>query len=159
MEFQRLQWLFPVAVALHNTEEAVWMPSWESAHAARLPFHPPSAARIWLALLAFTLAAFVIAHLSARKGPRSFWAYLLFGYIVAVLANVFVPHLPAAILFRGYAPGVLTAVAINLPVMCCLAVLSVRDGWVAGWKAVAFAVAVPAFLGSMIVAILAPSIL
>ncbi len=154
-----MQWLFPVVVTLHNTEEAIWMPSWESAHAASLPFHPPTAARIWLVLLAFTLAAFAISYLSARKGPRSAWAYLLFGYIVAVLANVLVPHLPAAILFHGYAPGVVTAVAINLPVMCWLALLSVRDGWVAGWKAVAFAIAVPAFWGSMIIAILAPSIL
>jgi len=25
MSFQELQWLFPVAVTLHNSEEAVWM--------------------------------------------------------------------------------------------------------------------------------------
>lgn len=31
------------------------------------------------------------------------------------LANVFLPHIPAAILAGGYSPGVLTAALVNLP--------------------------------------------
>ena len=146
MEFRRLQWLFPIALTLHNLEEAIWMPSWASAHAAYLPFHPPSAPRTWLALFAFTLAAFATTYLSARRGPQSFWACLLFGYIVAMFVNVFVPHLPAAIFFHEYAPGVVTAVAINLPVMSFLSYRAIREEWVRGSKAVAFGFAFP-FLG------------
>jgi hypothetical protein len=33
----------------------------------------------------------------------------------ALLWNVFLPHLSAMVVFRGYAPGGLTALAINLP--------------------------------------------
>jgi hypothetical protein len=32
MRLERLLWMFPVAVTLHNLEEAVWLPAW-SQHA------------------------------------------------------------------------------------------------------------------------------
>ena len=60
-----------------------------------------------------------------------------------MLVNVVVPHIPAAIIFRGYAPGVVTAVLINLPVLTFLSVRAIKDGYVSGRKAVAFAVGVP----------------
>ncbi len=155
MTFSKLQWLFPIAVTLHNAEEAIWMPRWSAGHAAQLPVRPPGAAEILAALVVFTAAAFAVTYLSARRGPGSIGAYLMFGYIIAMLANVFVPHLPAAIVFRGYAPGVVTAVFINLPVMSLLAVRMVRDGWVHGWKVTVFGVGVPLVLGGVIVAWLA----
>lgn len=155
MDFGKLQWLFPLAVTLHNAEEAIWMPSWDARHVAELPVHPPGAFEIRLVLVVLTLAALVITSLSALRGPQSIPAYLTFGYIVAMLANVFVPHVPAAILFRGYAPGLVTAVFINLPLMTLLAVRAVRDGWVSGWKAIAFAAGVPLVVGGGIVAWLA----
>lgn len=147
MSFAKSQWLFPVAVLLHNGEEAIWMPSWSAAHAAQLPIHPPGALVVKLALVVLTLAAFVVTYLSARYRPQSFWAYLLFGCIVAMLANVFVPHVPAAIWFRGYAPGVVTAVLINLPVMSYLTARAVKEEWVCGRRAVLFGVGVPLILG------------
>lgn len=88
-------------------------------------------------------AAYVVTFLSARHGRESIWTYLLFGYIVAMLVNVFVPHVPAAFVFRSYAPGLVTAVAVNLPVMTFLLIRALRDGYVSGLKAVMFAVAVP----------------
>jgi len=150
MTFKRLQWLFPLALTLHNGEEAIWMPEWDLQHAAQLPLHPPGAAKIRFALGVLTVAAFAVTYLSARKGPQSIWAYLTFGYIVAVLANVLVPHVPAAIAFRGYAPGVVTAVLINLPLMSILAIRAVRERWVTGWKAAVFGVGVPLVLAGMV---------
>ena len=47
-----------------------------------------------------------------------------------MLVNVFVPHLPAALWFRSYAPGVVTAVLVNLPLMSYLAVRALREQWV-----------------------------
>jgi hypothetical protein len=85
-----------------------------------------------------------------RKGKESVWAYLLFGYIVAMLANVFIPHIPASFEFRSYTPGVVTAVLINLPVMGFLSIRAVREGWVSGRKAVVFGVAVPLAIAAMI---------
>ncbi len=33
-----------------------------------------------------------------------------------MLGNVFIPHVPAAILLGGYAPGIVTAVLLNFPI-------------------------------------------
>lgn len=150
MRFRKLQWLFPIAVTLHNTEEAIWMPEWALRYAGRLSLEPPSAAEIRVALIVLTVAAFLATYLSHRAGPNSVWAYLLFGYIVATLANVVVPHVPASFVFHGYTPGVVTAVLINLPVMSYLAWLAVRERWVSGGKVVVFGIVVPLVLGGAI---------
>lgn len=124
------------------------MPSWDLRHAPELPVHPPGVFQNRVVLVLLSVAAFVVTLLSARRAPQSSWAYLTFGFIVAMLTNVFVPHLPAAIRFRGYAPAAITATAINLPLMTFLAVRAVGDGWVSGWKAVAFGAGVPLALRS-----------
>ena len=129
------------------------MPGWAARHAAQLPVQPPSAAKIRFALLALTVVAWVVTYFSDCEGRESIWAYLLFGGIVAMLLNVFVPHVPATFVFRSYTPGVVTAVLINLPVMTFLAIGMMRDGWVSGWKAAAFAVGVPVALAGMIAAL------
>ena len=149
MSFQKLQWLFPLAVTLHNSEEAVWFPAWWIRHAQEVPVQPnPVAFRF--ALAGLTVAAFVVTYLSARKGKESVWAYLTFGYIVAMLANVFIPHIPASLVLRSYTPGVVTAVLINLPVMSFLAIQAVRERWVSGRKAVTFGIAVPLAIAAII---------
>jgi hypothetical protein len=154
MSFSKMQWLFPVAVTLHNGEEALFMPSWDLNHKSQLPLHP-SAAAIWAALLVLTAAAYVITALSAKRGPQSTPAYLLFGSITAMLLNVFLPHIPAAIVFKGYAPGVITAVLINLPLMSILLFLALREHWVSGIKAALHSVLVPLALASSIAAFFA----
>ena len=75
--------------------------------------------------------------------------------IVAMLLNVFVPHVPATLVFHSYTPGVVTAVLINLPLMTWLALSSVREEWVSGVKALAFAVLVPLGLAGIIAALFA----
>jgi hypothetical protein len=150
MSFKKLQWLFPIAVTLHNGEEAIWMPGWALRHAGRLPMHPPGALLVRVMLIALVIAAFAVTYLSEREGPRSVWAYLLFGGIVAMLVNVFVPHVPATLSFRSYTPGVVTAVLANLPVMSYLALRAVRERWVSGGRAAAFGVGVPVGLGGAI---------
>jgi hypothetical protein len=71
------------------------------------------------------------------------WRYLVFGYNIAMLVNVFLPHVPSAIMFQGYAPGVVTAVFVNLPVLALLTGLAIKDRYVVGRKAVAFGIGVP----------------
>lgn len=135
------------------------MPRWASRHAreiSALPFRAlrsvagnlPDAMTIHVALLQLTIAAFVVTYLSTRSSKQSLWAYLMFGGIVAMLANVFAPHLPATLVFGSYTPGVVIALLINLPVMSWLALRAVREGWVSGRKAVAFGAGVPVALGA-----------
>jgi len=149
MSFQKLQWLFPIAVTFHNSEEALWLPAWWVRHAKEVPVHPGAGAFRY-ALAGLTVAAFVVTYLSDRKGKESIWTYLMFGYIVAMLANVFIPHIPAYLVFRSYTPGLVTAVLINLPVMGILSIRAVREGWVSGRKAAAFGVAVPLAIAGVI---------
>jgi hypothetical protein len=133
---------FPIAITAHNIEEAIWLPGFVAAHRTELPWTvAPVEFRFALAVL--TVAAWVVTYLSWRTGPKRVWAYLLFGCIVAMLVNVVVPHIPAAIIFRGYAPEVVTAVLFNVPVMTLLSVWAIKDGYVSGRKAVAFGVGVP----------------
>ena len=68
-----------------------------------------------------------------------------------VVIDLLVPHVPVAILLRGYAPGAVTAVLINLPVMSILAIRMLRERWVSGWKAAGFGVGVPLVMGGAIV--------
>jgi hypothetical protein len=152
MRFEKLQWLFPIAVAVHNSEEAFFMPKWVSVHNAQLPFHPGTA-KIWLGLLLLTVAAFVVTYRSAQKGRQSVWAYLLFGYVAAMLGNVVVPHVPATLAYGEYTPGVVTAIVINLPVMALLLFKAVREQWVSGTKATTYALLVPFVIGAAIVAL------
>jgi len=147
--FRRSQWLFPIATTAHNLEEAIWLPRFVAAHASELPWHvEPGQFRFGLVVL--TVAAWIVTYFSWRRGRQTWWAYMLFGYIVAMLVNVFVPHIPAAIVFGGYAPGVVTAVVVNLPVMAFLVVRALRERYVSGSKAVVFAVAVPVSIALMI---------
>jgi hypothetical protein len=149
MSFQKLQWLFPIAVTFHNSEEALWFPAWWARHAKEVPVHPGAGAFRY-AVAGLTVAAFVVTYLNERRGKESIWAYLMFGYIVAMLANVFIPHIPASFVFHSYTPGAVTAVLINLPVMGFLSIRAVREGWVSGRKAVVFGVAVPLAIAGMI---------
>jgi len=55
---------------------------------------------------------------------------------------------------RSYMPGVATAVALNLPVLSLLVVLAVREGYVSGWKAVAYSAGVAGLLIAIIPALL-----
>jgi hypothetical protein len=149
--FRRTQWFFPVAVTLHNFEEAASMPKWISVHSSQLPLDP-GRGFVWTGLLVVTLAAFAVTALSAREGEESPWAYLLFGAISTMLLNVFIPHLPATLFFGGYTPGVVTAVLINLPLMSILLFQAVRDRWVSGRKAIVYAPLVPVAVGGSIAA-------
>src|ERR1051326_6782000 len=84
---------------------------------------------------------------------RSVWAYLLFGYITAMLANVLLPHVPATLAFGQYTLGVASAVLINLPVMSVLLFRAVREQCVSGLNAIAAALMVPLAIAGAIVAL------
>ncbi len=73
-----------------------------------------------------------------------------------MLANVFIPHIPATLAFGEYTPGVVTAVLVNLPVMSLLLFKAVREQWVGGVKALAYALLVPLAVGGAILTLFAP---
>lgn len=140
MSFQSLQWLFPVAVTLHNGEEAIWFPEW-SRRARRWPA-PVENGVFLFAVVVFTLLAFVVTWLSVRSGKQTLWTYLYFGYMAATLANAFIPHIAVSVATRSYMPGVATATVVILPVLSLLTWLALKEGYVSGWKATEYSVGV-----------------
>jgi hypothetical protein len=151
MSFGNLQWLFPIVITLHNAEEAVWLPDW-SKRVGR--WHSPIAPGVFrFAAAVLTVLAFVVTWLSAGSGKQTVWTYLAFGYMVAMLANVLIPHVAASVALRSYTPGVATAVVLNLPVLSLLVVLALREGYVSGWEAAAYSAGVASLLALSIPAL------
>ncbi|MBV8708676.1 MAG: HXXEE domain-containing protein [Acidobacteriaceae bacterium] len=124
--FERLQWMFPLAVTLHNLEEAIWLPSWAAGHNTELSWQV-TAVHFRLALVFLTVAAYLVTWLSRKHGEQSRWTYLFVAYTFVMFLNVFVPHVPATVLFHGYTPGMVTAVIVNLPVTTTLLALAVQE--------------------------------
>ena len=54
------------------------------------------------ALVILTFAAYLVTSFSVRFARHRGWLYLFVGYTFAVFLNVWVPHVPASILFRTY---------------------------------------------------------
>lgn len=146
--FRRLQWLFPILVTLHNGEEAIAFPAWSQRAASWYPHTTPAEVRF--GAVVFALFAFVVTYFSFRSGKQSTGAYLTFGYMVAMVANAFLPHVVASLWLRSYTPGVITAVLLNIPMLTFLAWLAGKEGFVSGRKAWTYAVLVPLVLLALI---------
>jgi hypothetical protein len=144
MSFGNLQWLFPTVVTLHNAEEALWLPGWSKRAGSWYAPVAPGVFRFAAAVL--TVLAFAVTWLSSESGKQTVCTYLAFGYMVAMLANVLVPHITASVALRSYMPGVATAVTLNLPVLSLLVVMALREGYVSGWKAAAYSAGVAGLL-------------
>ena len=113
MPLVTLAWLFTAGVLVHNTEEALYLPAW-AAHAGR--WHVPVGSnefRFAVAVLSVALVGVVVA--ASVSGPGSLAAYLLCGYVLAMVLNAVVPHLVASVATRRYMPGTATALVFNLP--------------------------------------------
>jgi len=124
-----LLWLVPLLLTLHNLEEAVFMKGFLDRFAARIPILPSvSYGQFLLALGLVTLAPYVFA----ASGPlerRSRAFLLVLGTQMVVLVNV-AAHLAVAIWARGYAPGLVTALLVNLPFSVFLFRRALRGSWV-----------------------------
>ena len=142
MSFQNLLWFFPIAVTLHNAEEAIWLPDW-TKRTRRWPV-PVEPGVFRFAVVVLTILVFAVTWLSARSGKQSVWTYLVFGSMVVTLGNALVPHIALTIAMRRYMPGVATAVAINLPLISMLVVLALREGYVSVAKAAMYSIGVAA---------------
>jgi hypothetical protein len=118
MSFLLLCWLFAVAITLHNLEEALWLPQW-SKSAGRWA-HPVGTREFRFAVVRLTAPAYGAAYLAVVSGKETVGAYLISGYALSMLLNVFFPHLLATLIMRRYAPGMATALLLNLPVTLLL---------------------------------------
>jgi heme/copper-type cytochrome/quinol oxidase subunit 3 len=102
MTFGATTWAFVIAVAIHNLEEAIWLPAWSQSaqvwHRAVTTFEFRFAAVVLTVLAAATAA---LANLQGKGGAG---AYLVTGYALTVLLNVVFPWSA-----RGGVPSIFAA--------------------------------------------------
>ena len=129
-------WLIPSFIALHNVEEAITFPRYLpvaralAPHSVRSFLDHVTYPEVLLALTVATLVPLAaVAWANAR--PTSQLALWLAVTIQVVMSMNALWHLLAAMfLFRGYAPGVITALAVNLPFSAYLLRRAVVERWV-----------------------------
>ncbi|HEY0650569.1 HXXEE domain-containing protein [Phenylobacterium sp.] len=121
---QRAAALLAGALMLHDLEEAVGYPLVRPAVLGLWPSAPPAEA-FWTSLAVVTVVGVALALWAGSGRPSGGKALALRAIAWVLLVNVLVPHVPAAFTLGGYAPGVVTAVAVNLPV-CLLALRLLR---------------------------------
>ncbi len=121
-----------MAIALHNFEEWLTFARFGEPFAALLarwglPIAFPPWSMMRIALAAATLVPIVLIWIAGRA-PFLWWKdAILAGVATVFLVNVLVPHLIAAIVVGGYAPGIVTALLLNLP-LCSLMIRHVARG-------------------------------
>lgn len=136
--------LSPFFFLLHNLEESLTMVQFVHANLQHLP--QPFR---WLEeTLQLTQPGFIVPvailtglmfalsfWIATQNGPR--WAQMAWSIAMLTLcANAFT-HILQGIWFLGYTPGLISAVALQLPITILAAVASVRAGWLSRAGAVA----------------------
>lgn len=128
MSLVSLGCLFTLGVLAHNAEEALFLPDW-SAGAGR--WHVAvDKSEFRLAVLALSLLLVAVAVAASFTGAKSVAAYLFTGSVLAMVANLFVPHVLATLALRRYMPGTASAVAFNLPLGGMFLYRALSEGYV-----------------------------
>jgi hypothetical protein len=135
MRSRSVLWLVPILLAVHNAEEALFFPRYLPFVLYRLQagwqavIAPLTTGQVGAALAVVTAVAFIVAWWSYQWPDSTMALWLVLLIQATVLLNV-VWHLAAAVvLFGGYAPGVVTALLINLPFSVYLLRRAARERW------------------------------
>jgi len=118
--------LFPLAITLHNLEEAIWLPGW-SQHARR--FHSPvQTGEFRFAVTVITLLAYLSTFLALKFPETSIWNHFFHGFLGAMIVNTFVPHLASTIFLRRYSPGLASGLLLLTPISSIILNQSIMSG-------------------------------
>ena len=131
----QLLWLVPVLAAVHNMEEAVAFPRYLPLVLERVPqawraiAGPITLGQVWAALGLVTLIPFALAIWTALRPELAAPVWLLLLIQATLLLNVLWHVSAATVLFDGYAPGLVTAVLVNLPFSIYLIWRAAKENW------------------------------
>jgi len=136
----RVLWAIPLALALHNAEEALTFPAFLPLVRERVPDVARGlAARIdvhalYTALVVVTLLVVLVVCWATWRpaSPVAPWCALAVQAVVAL--NVVSHVIVAATVVRGDSPGLVTALAVNAPLSIHLFRRARREGWIASWS-------------------------
>lgn len=128
----------PFLFALHNAEESLSMVEFSARHMAG--FHSVTQVQFLSALVLITGAAFILCYMAVGRFGRGVWAYVPLWIQSILFFNAF-SHIAITIHSGEAAPGVYTAVLVNIPFALALFRGALREGFVtargAFWSAVA----------------------
>jgi drug/metabolite transporter (DMT)-like permease len=132
--FSSLILIFPLAITLHNIEEALWLPQW-SRFAKR--YHKPvDRNEFYFALICVTLMAYLVSFLLLFFGEIDILRYAYFGFVGAMILNVLFPHLIATIVLKRYTPGVITGILMNVPCFSLLIAYGIKEEIIAPYEVI-----------------------
>ena len=135
MTRQALLRLTPFVILAHNAEEALMMRRFLPLDRARFPaplrdVAPDVSYPQFLAVLViFTTIPFLVIALGDLERRGGAGTYLLVALAGVMLLNV-AAHVATASVRGGYTPGLVTALALNLPFFGRLLFRAVREEWI-----------------------------
>jgi hypothetical protein len=143
-------WLLPIVLALHNLEEGLFFPRYLPRVLGRLPASvrdwvgPVSLREMGVALVLATAIPLAFSVWAATRPTSRTALWLVLAMWATLLLNALWHVTAALVLFGGYAPGVATAVALNLPLSVLVLQRAAKEQWLshrARWALVPAAVA------------------
>ncbi len=106
--------ILPYAFALHNLEEVISMGKWTKSIPKSI-HQEVTTGQFAIAVGLFTLLGFVVILAKNFFPTREIYFLFVSGFAGMLFLNTFFPHLIATIYLKKYAPGIVTALLINLP--------------------------------------------
>lgn len=122
-----LSWIFfPIAITLHNIEEAIWLPKWSTqGHRFQKPIE---ANEFYFAVIIVTIIAYLASFFAILFPDSWFWTHFFHGFLGAMILNTFMPHLASTIVLRKYSPGLISGLFLLLPINSVILYQSVTFG-------------------------------
>lgn len=122
-----LKLIFLLGFTIHNIEESIWLPEW-SKHAKK--FHEPVERNQFIfAVIIVTIIGYLVTVAEIIDNtPGSIFTYIYLGFIGMMGLNTILPHLAATILLKKYAPGLITALLLNLPLSIIIIARYIESG-------------------------------
>jgi hypothetical protein len=119
--------IFLLGFTLHNLEEAIWLPKW-SKYARK--FHEPVETNQFIfAVIVVTMIGYILTALDLLIGDSgNFVNYIYLGFVGMMGINSVFPHLVSTIVLKKYAPGLITALFLNLPFSLILIIGHIKNG-------------------------------
>lgn len=119
---------FPLAITLHNIEEALWLPQW-SQHASK--YHKPvEKSEFHFALIIITALAYLVTFFRVIIPDVVFISWMFYGFLGVMVINAIFPHLIATIALKKYAPGLFTGIFLIIPINSILIYRAIDIGFI-----------------------------
>lgn len=114
MELDTLIRLLPFAFMLHNFEEVLGMEKWTKSIPPYI-HKPVTTLQFLIAITLFSALGFAVVFSENIYPSQITYSLVIAGFAGMLFLNVFIPHLFATIYLKKYAPGLFSALILNLP--------------------------------------------